>query len=137
MKNIALEVMLYEIMFKRTSGALVFKIGFTIKPKFKKHDDPLLPDYLSKMYQKMETTLFFNHNFALAILSCFPFHCPHNASKKGRQNSKLESLKDTSNRWYLGFLTQILIFPINSLWSWNGRILLLGLNFLGLETAIL
>lgn len=37
MKNIALEVMLYETMFKRASG---FKILFTFKPEFKNYDEP-------------------------------------------------------------------------------------------------
>lgn len=47
-KNIALEVMLYETMFKRDLGAFMFKIVFTIKPKFKKHDDPFTSRLSSK-----------------------------------------------------------------------------------------
>lgn len=39
MRNIAVEVMLYETMFKRASVALVFKMSSTIKPEFKNYDD--------------------------------------------------------------------------------------------------
>ena len=84
MKNMGMEVMLSETKFKRASAALVFKMSFAIKFEFKNYDDDSFAWRLS----------LFKHKFVPVVLSCFLFHCPYDASKKGRQHSNLESLND-------------------------------------------
>lgn len=79
MKNIGLEVMPSETMFKRASAALAFIMSSAIKFEFKNYDDDSFAWRLS----------LFNHKLVPVVLSCFLFHCPYNASKKGTQHSNL------------------------------------------------
>ena len=99
-KNIGMEMMLYETIFKRASAALVLKMSSTIKLEFKNYDADSFASRLSfkNISKKCKglpgDCLLFNHKLIPVVLSCFLFHCPYNASKNGRQHSNLESLND-------------------------------------------
>lgn len=79
MKNIGMEVMLYETIFKRASAALVLKMSSTIKLEFKNYDDDSFASRLSfkNISKKCKglpgDCLLFNHKFIPVVLSCFLF----------------------------------------------------------------
>lgn len=84
MKNIGLEVMLFETITKRASAALVFKMSSAIKFEFKNYDDDSFAWRLS----------LFNHKLVPVVLSAFYFTVLI-MPLKGQAAFKSDFLKDS------------------------------------------